>query len=87
MYAPPVRIKKIEAMLQAGDVKSAEDNVVPSEMYLLAVALAPKDQDSPLAADIRRTPLRPARRSVRDPFRACSERPNRRSRIPISRSC
>ncbi len=54
LYAPPVRIKKIEAMLQAGDVKSAEDNVVPSEMYLLAVALAPKDQDSPLAADIRR---------------------------------
>jgi hypothetical protein len=53
-YAPPVRLRKIEAMLAAGDVRSAVDNVVPSELYLLATALAADDHESPLAADIRR---------------------------------
>jgi hypothetical protein len=53
-YAAPVRISKIEMLLASGDVRSAEENVVPSEMYLLATALASKDQDSPLAGDIRR---------------------------------
>jgi hypothetical protein len=41
-------------MLAAGDVRSAAENVVPSEMYLLATALAADDHESPLAADIRR---------------------------------
>jgi hypothetical protein len=52
-YAPPVRIHKIEAMLASGDVRAAEDNVVPSEMYLLAESLAANDRESPVAADIR----------------------------------
>jgi hypothetical protein len=53
-YAPPVRVKKLEALLAAGDVRAAEENIVPSEMYLLARDLAHKDQASPLAADIRK---------------------------------
>jgi hypothetical protein len=52
-YAPPVRLKKLEMLLAAGDVRSAEENIVPSEMYLLARDLSSKDQVSPLAADIR----------------------------------
>ena len=42
------------AMLAAGDVRSAVENVVPSELYLLATSLAADDHESPLAADIRR---------------------------------
>ncbi len=53
-YAPPARLKKIEALLASGDVRGAEDNVVPSEMYLLASEMASKDRDTPLAADIRK---------------------------------
>ncbi|MBZ5600709.1 MAG: hypothetical protein LAO79_00205 [Acidobacteriia bacterium] len=53
-YAPPARLKKVEGFLAAGDVRSAQDNVVPSEMYLLAIDMAAKDHDSPLAADIRK---------------------------------
>jgi hypothetical protein len=53
-YAPPARLKKVERLLAGGDVQGAEDNVVPSEMYLLASEMSAKDQDSPLAADLRR---------------------------------
>jgi hypothetical protein len=65
-YAPPARLKKLEAYLAAGDVRSAEDNVVPSEMYLLAGDMAAKDRDTPLAADIRKlTAQAPEALSVR----------------------
>ncbi len=53
-YAPPARLKKVERLLAEGDVQAAADNVVPSEMFLLASGMAGKDQDSPLAADLRR---------------------------------
>jgi hypothetical protein len=53
-YAPPARLKKLENFLAAGDVRSAEDNVVPSEMYLLARDMVDKDRDTPLASDIRK---------------------------------
>jgi hypothetical protein len=53
-YIPPARLKKVENLLSAGDVPSAAENVVPSEMYLLARELAPNDQSSAIAADIRR---------------------------------
>ena len=53
-YAPPVRLKKLEALLAAGDVRSAEENIVPSEMYLLARDMSAKDHGSPLAADLRK---------------------------------
>ncbi len=53
-YAPPVRLRKIETMLAAGDVRSAAENVVPSELYLLATSLAANDHESPLAGDIRK---------------------------------
>jgi hypothetical protein len=53
-YAPPVRLKKLQQLLAAGDLRSALENVVPSEMYLLAVDMSAKDHNSPLANDIRR---------------------------------
>jgi hypothetical protein len=52
-YAPPVRVKKMERLLAEGDVKTAEENIIPSEMYLLATEIAMIDHDSPLAANIR----------------------------------
>jgi hypothetical protein len=53
-YAPPVRLKKVDALLASGDVAAAEENVVPSEMYLLADEMSAKDQDTALAADLRK---------------------------------
>ncbi len=53
-YAPPGRLKKLDRLLAAGDVKSAEENIVPSEMYLLAIDMAQNDRESPLANDIRK---------------------------------
>jgi hypothetical protein len=52
-YAPPARIKKMDRLLAAGDVRTAAENIVPSEMYLLATEIALVDHDSPLAANIR----------------------------------
>jgi hypothetical protein len=52
-YAPPARIGKMERLLAAGDVKGAEENIVPSEMYLLATEMAASDRDSPIAANLR----------------------------------
>ena len=52
-YVPPSRLKKIERMLAEGDVRRAAENVVPSEMYLVARELAPNDHDSALAEDLR----------------------------------
>ena len=53
-YAPPARLKKVERLLAAGDVRGAEENVVPSEMYLLARELSRNDNDSGLAQEMRR---------------------------------
>jgi hypothetical protein len=53
-YVPPARAKKIERLLEAGDVRAATEQVVPSELYTLARELAPADRDSALAAGIRR---------------------------------
>jgi hypothetical protein len=53
-YAQPARLKKVENLLAAGDVRTAEENVVPLELYLLAVDLAAEDHESPLAADLRK---------------------------------
>jgi hypothetical protein len=52
-YVPPARLKKIERLLASGEVRAAAENVVPSEMYLLAHDLAPGDVDSPIAQEIR----------------------------------
>jgi hypothetical protein len=41
-------------LLAAGDVKGAIENVVPSEMYLLAQDLVASDRESSMAQDIRR---------------------------------
>ena len=53
-YAAPARLKKVENFLAAGDVREAEENVMPSELYLIGVDLSAKDQNSPLAADLRK---------------------------------
>jgi len=53
-YAPPARVKKVDAMLAGGDVRGALENIVPSEMYLLAEEMIPSDSESPLAAGLRR---------------------------------
>src|SRR5439155_20013302 len=53
-YAPPERLKKLDSLLTAGDVRGAAENIVPSEMYLAADELAAKDQESPIAGDIRK---------------------------------
>ena len=53
-YVPPARLKKIERLLVSGDVRGAAENVVPSEMYLLAREMAPGDQESAIAQEMRR---------------------------------
>jgi hypothetical protein len=53
-YASPGRVRKVDQLLAAGEVRGALDHVPPSEMYLLAEALAPSDQDSALASALRR---------------------------------
>lgn len=51
-YAPPARIKKMERLLASGEVKLAQENIVPSEMYLLATEMAAVDKESPIASNI-----------------------------------
>jgi hypothetical protein len=51
-YAPPARVRKLDLLLAEGDLKAAEENIIPSEMYLLATELAPGDKDSPMAANL-----------------------------------
>jgi len=53
-YAPPARVKRVDRQLAEGDVMGALDNVVPSELFLLATGMAQRDQESSLAADLRR---------------------------------
>ena len=53
-YAPPARRKKVERLLAEGDVRSAEENIVPSEMYMLACDMASSDRAAPLASEINR---------------------------------
>ncbi len=53
-YAPPARVRQLERLLEQGQVKTAEENIVPSEMYLLATEMAPLDRVSPLAANLRK---------------------------------
>jgi hypothetical protein len=53
-YIPPSRLKKVERLLAEGEVRRAEDNIVPSELYRVARELAPDDHDSALADDLRR---------------------------------
>ncbi len=53
-YLSPRRLKTVEEALLAADVVGARDNVMPSELYLLARKLASADTGSPTAAEIRR---------------------------------
>jgi hypothetical protein len=53
-YLPPGRLGKVDVLLQSGEPRIAIENVLPSEMYLLARSQAGQDRESPLAAEIRR---------------------------------
>jgi hypothetical protein len=53
-YATPGRLQKIDRLLAAGEVHGALENVTPSEMYLVAGAMAPSDKDSALASALDR---------------------------------
>jgi hypothetical protein len=53
-YIPPARLIKLEKLLAAGDLRTAQENVVPSEMYLLAQDHVSGDRESSMAEDIRR---------------------------------
>ena len=53
--APPVRVAKVDAELQAGDARAAIDGTMPSEMFFLARAAvdAPNGPGASLAEEIR----------------------------------
>ena len=53
-YLAPGRLKKVEDLLEYGEPKLAVENVLPSELYLLARSLAEQDRESTLAQEIRR---------------------------------
>jgi hypothetical protein len=53
-YLAPGRLRKIDAVLQSGEPWIAVENILPSEMYLLARSLSAQDRESPLAQEIRR---------------------------------
>jgi hypothetical protein len=53
-YEPPARAMKVERLLGEGDVRAAEENVTPAEMYLLAQDLSAADRGSSMAGDIGR---------------------------------
>jgi hypothetical protein len=53
-YIAPGRLRRVDDLLQSGEPWIAVENVLPSEMYLLARSQAGQDRDSPLAQEIRR---------------------------------
>ncbi len=53
-YLAPGRLRRVEELLQSGEPWLAVENVLPSEMYLLARSQAAQDRESPLAQEIRR---------------------------------
>jgi hypothetical protein len=53
-YATPARLAKLDNLLEAGRVKVALDNLMPSEMFAVASDLATHNANSPLAEEIRR---------------------------------
>ena len=53
-YLAPARLKKVERMLSAGDAHAALEQIVPSEMYLLARELAPADKASAMVQSLNR---------------------------------
>jgi len=54
-YAPPARVQKVGELLASGDVKTALDHVMPSELFAMARDVGGvKSADAPLAAELRR---------------------------------
>jgi hypothetical protein len=51
--APPARVRKVEQLLEAGEVRDALDLVMPSELYVLAMETVSMDKSSALAGEIR----------------------------------
>ncbi len=70
--APPSRTRKVERLLEAGDVQSALENVMPSEMFLIAAEGVKSQQaDGPMAMELKRV---------------ASESPNEANYAAISRA-
>jgi len=55
-YAPPARVQKVAELLTEGRVKTALENVMPSELFAIARELPATDKpgEMPIAAEIRR---------------------------------
>jgi len=55
LQAAPARAMSVERLLETGDVKTALELVTPSELFVLACDMEPKQHDArgPIAADIR----------------------------------
>ncbi len=55
-HAPPARVRKIGNLLEMGEMRSAVENVMPSEMFAVSMDLlaANKNDDGPIAKEIRR---------------------------------
>ena len=54
-HAPPARVRKVARLLEAGEMRAAVENVMPSEMFAVAADMlsrSPSD-DSPIAKDVR----------------------------------
>ena len=52
--APPARVRLVDELLQAGEVRTAIEQIVPSELFNLAAELArDKTNDAAMAAEIR----------------------------------
>ncbi len=85
-YLSPRRLKTVEEGLLSGDVTSVRDNVMPSELYLLARRLASADNASTTAAEIRRLAAEHLLSFPTPPSREPSVLPSRRSRTPIQQN-
>jgi len=53
-YATPARLAKLNELLEAGQAKTALENLMPSEMFAVAADLAAHGTDAMLAAEIRK---------------------------------
>ena len=57
--APPARARRVEEYLENGNVRAAMDQIVPAELFRIAVELSSdKSNDSPMAVEIRNMALK-----------------------------
>lgn len=49
----PGRVRRVESLIEAGDVREAIENIMPSELFLVAAHALKADIDEPLAAELK----------------------------------